>query len=253
MANNLSPDTTVSDINNIQTRLRRLENSPQVGHQSIQEGSLDILDNLGNLLMSYGVQPDGSLGLALYNPVTGVKIMQLGQDLATGFYGLSSFNAAGTKTVQVGQINASPVQYGMTVLAPTGALQKVAGTDSAAVNGPLTFSGAPSPPLSFVDLGGPSVTADIGPSGQALVAIFALTQLGADSTLIASVGVDGSLVPPLAAPFIENLATSGNGLTLASTGTMTGLAAGSHTFKMVFTCDGGSASFSGNEIVVTPL
>jgi hypothetical protein len=226
--NNISQDDLISMIQSIQSRLNRIENSSQLGNVSIQAGALQIIDPLGRLVAALGYQPDGSIGLGIYNPVTGIRQMALGQTPG------------------------EPSLYALSVLNAAGVLQQVAGVVTDTVAGLLTMS---SPPTGYVDLGGPFVTATVGPSGQALCSIFAFTDIGIASSCTAAVGIDGSLSPPTSSPYIQSLGVGGggNGLSLASSSTITGLSAGVHTFRMLYTASGNSPSWNDSTLIIQAL
>lgn len=232
MPNNYSPDDLNSMFNRINQRMSRLENSPQIGNSSIQAGGLQILDPNGKIVAVFGYQQDGSIGMATYNPVTGSKTTQIGI-LPDGSEGLAIYDpSTSTKVVQLGEINASPVQYGLVVQNSSGVLQQVAGSTVQVIATAVSTSGT-----GMQDLGGPYVTTNVGPSGDALVtAVVNVSAVNAFGAI--AVAIDGSIV-----------VTSVNGATIGIQGGTTtdifsvsgmaviseifsGLTPGSHTFAI---------------------
>lgn len=234
MPNNYSPDDLNTMFNRINQRLSRVENSPQIGNTSLQSGGLEILDGNGKIVAIFGFQPDGSIGLGLYNPVTGNKVITLGQD-GTGVPGLSVFDPTGTKQVQLGEIATSPVLYGLAVLDPTHSfLQRVGGISAAVANGLQTTSSTTY--VTFSD--DPVVVVTIGPSGQAEVTYGAHFGTGGDNDEgRAALTIDGAMAS--ASEFID-VSCSGAGIGVASsvskTSVIAGLTPGSHTFSLQYFC-----------------
>jgi hypothetical protein len=227
MPNNPSEDTAVSMMLDIQRRLTALENFTQIGNVSIQKGALQILDPLGRLVVSVGYQPDGSIGIGMYNPATGVRIISLGQT--------------------PGELSL----YALSVLNSAGVLQQVAGTvaNVATANQTLTVSGAA--PVAFSD--GPSVTAIIGPSGEAEVGLGAFVASDNVTSGFTELAVDGAVwvIPSTTTPMLS--CAGGNNNSSFGTGLITGLSPGSHTFSHMYQFFGNSpVIFSERNIVVNP-
>lgn len=225
MGNNVSPDDAVSMILALQKRLDRIENSPQVGNTSIVAGALQILDPLGRLITALGYQPDGSVGLAAYDPATG------------------------TKLAMFGRINLSPLQWGLTVKQGA-AMQLVAGAvdDYAAVS--VTSTGAVLD--TFVD--GPSVAVTVGPAGLAEVTIGALISpsvAGVDGDVILM--VDGTVLRDSGGNVVLH-SVAGAEASVSASAVISGLGpSASHTFSHGYTDFGSRANFQNRFIVVRPL
>ena len=208
MPNNISHQDVGSEIRALHARLSRIENSPQVGHQSILDGSLNILDSSGRVLMVLGNQPDGTVGVASYNPDTGVKQAQMGQQ-AGGLYGLSVLNTASNK------------------------VQLVAGTAAVSVAAPQ-FT-ASTTPVAFADDQVVSVT--VGASGQALVMFGCNMGTGGDGDQgTMALSIDGVV----STQYLVRVSCGGVGVGVQASASetilITGLAAGSHTFTPAYYC-----------------
>lgn len=141
--------------------------------------------------------------------------------------------------------------YGISVLDPvTGLFPRIAPPQEAAVLGPLTTTST-----TYVDLSGPSVTVTIGQAGQALVMPSSVVGLPASVGTqqgVVGISVDGGVA---ATPGVLGVSTPGAALqaTASNSILVTGLAAGSHTFKMVFKSTfGQSINFGENSLVVIP-
>jgi hypothetical protein len=270
MPNNLAPSDTSGDIKSLKSRLTKLENLPQLGNSSILNGSVEILNATGQIVMIVGVQPDGSLGIALYNPATGAKtmemgaladgsnglatydqatgtkVLQVGQQPGSGLQGLGSYNPAGAQTLQLGEINASPSQYGLAVL-QDGSMQQIAGAVGASAFG-LVSTAATSP----VSLGGPSVTANVGPSGLASVTGVAQANTSALNFAAVAIAIDGSTSASQQMA-IGSIHSDVDGPVVLSQ-IFTGLSAGAHIFELqYFESGGATVDFYYRTIVVTPL
>jgi hypothetical protein len=247
MPNTPSIDTAIDMLMKLQARLDRIENAPQVGNTSIRAGALQILDSTGHLVMSLGYQPDGTLGLATYNPASGIKVIDIGQQ-TDGTMGLAMYDPTGVKLLELGQLAPASAAYGLTVRNAAGTMQQVAGIlGDFAAGSQSTASGTL---VSFSD--GPTVTATIGPSGQALVSIgaYILTSTaGVRNDVVAAVdGVvprDGGGIPLLD---IEGL-TSTYGQAVIG-----GLTPGSHVFTHQYYAGGATtATYLHRQLTVVPL
>ncbi|MDP9073254.1 MAG: hypothetical protein M3N98_03590, partial [Actinomycetota bacterium] len=89
-------------LQDVMLRLHRIENSSQLGNSSIRSGALQILDSAGRVAMSYGFQPDGSIGLTSYNADTGAKVVSVGTQ-PDGTQGMAMFNPSGQTVLKMGQ------------------------------------------------------------------------------------------------------------------------------------------------------
>jgi hypothetical protein len=228
----------------IKRRLTALENFTQLGNVTIQKGALQVLDPLGRLVLSLGYQPDGTLGLATYNPVTGGKVIDLGLQ-GDGTEGLAMFNPAGAKVLQVGQ-QPSGI-YGLGVL-QNGVLQLLSGVLGNFA--PASQSTASGTAVSFGD--GPTITATIGTSGSALVSIggYILTSVaGVPNDIVVAVdGViprDGGGIPLLD---VEGLTS------VFGTAIVDGLTPGPHVFTHQYYAGGATtATYLHRQLTVQPL
>jgi hypothetical protein len=106
---------------------------------------------------------------------------------------------------------------------------------------------------SYADLAtsGPQATADVGPSGVALVHATAFVELGAGA-MTASVAVfDGASQGPEMA--LSTQTADPIGATISQTRLVTGLSPGSHTFKLRYKVSASSANFGNRTLVVQPI
>jgi hypothetical protein len=133
------------------------------------EGRLDVLDALGNVIVSLGKQPDGRYGLAVYNPA-GAPMVRAGQLASSGLgsgYGMEAVDASG-KLVELSQL-----AFGMKIGYKTGYEW-------------ITSS-------NFVDLpsgAGPTVDFWVGTSGRALIFLSYYFQ---EDTTTANAGYGGDM------------------------------------------------------------
>ena len=110
---------------------------------------------------------------------------------------------------------------------------------------------------SFTDLAtaGPSVTVVTGTSAIVAVSCFALNTVGAGNT--AFLGVDVSGASTIAANVDSGIRTtfwtSNASVAMSAMFKITGLTAGSNTFKMQYKCDGSTINFGNRYIVVIPI
>lgn len=190
----IHPDSFGSLFAELNRRIESLELTPSAGNQSITDGALAVLNSSGTAetlvgqyewpsspwagnkiyglvtfgatghpLLVAGLQPDGEYGLGIYDD-TGARAVLLG-DQGSGLYGL------GVRNVD------------------TGTIQQVNGVQTA--TGPGLISGVTASSGSPQDMS-TSLTARIGPSGQAIVTISCTVICNGISSGAATVYVNGS-------------------------------------------------------------
>jgi len=214
-----------------------------------RQQSQTIVNASGRPVLNIGLIPGSDpaqFGLECVDPSTGLTVGYIGID-SSDTMAIHIYNPSGVEEVRLGDQGSGI--WGLSVLGPGGTLQQQAGVVADTVESLLTVTTSAS---AFINLGGPSVTCTIGPSGQALVTINSYAALGTASALTASVGVDGSLTPPTGAPYLINTSPNSGALTLSAQTVVSGLSAGSHTFQEIF-YQYDTTSFSQNTIVVQPL
>lgn len=235
MPNNTSASDLISEIRSLHLRLNRIENSAQLGNTAIQGGALQFVNSLGQIVLSVGFQDDGTIGVASFDPNTGVKLAQMGQ------------------------INTAPSLYGLTVR-QGGSMQRIAGAASAYTPGLRTT--ASTTPVTFGDE--PSVSVAVGPSGMALVSIGALVDsaltggaIGTPDDADVILTVDGTI--PLDGsgnPLIHARGGNVPATSVSTSGIVTGLTPGvPHVFSHKYLVLSGSTTgdFLDRFVVVTPL
>lgn len=228
MPNNIRRDSAGGELADLRRRLERIENVPQSGHTSILNGTLDVLDADGRIVSAYGIQADGTVGLAVFDPATGQKLMQAGQDPGGGgLYGLSVWNGV------------------------TGKFQRVAGTttavqSSAQYTASTTF-------VTFVD--DPTVTAIIGSGGQAEVTFGTTIGTGGDGdqgTMFLSIGG----VPTTEHVSVSSAApAAGVQATVTRTTVISSIPPGPASFSVAYKCATGvhGVTFSNRFLTIRPL
>jgi hypothetical protein len=242
-------------------RVSNLETSLGNNHGTISNGNLSVLYADGNVAAAYGIQNDGTFGLWLYPDTTGAYPANPTMKLSGT--GLSFYNPSGVEEVSLGELSSG--LWGLGVLPYGGSqLQQVGGALSA-----LTADEQQST-ASWSNLtGDPSVTVDIGPSGEALVMIGCRISTGGAANQnmegVVGVQVDGAATPygynsstPLTGPYIYASTAAAGGVSVSGTITIqvTGLSAGTHTFSLLYATaniSGGSVGFSGRFVTVQPL
>lgn len=217
--------------------------------------------SLNGQIAFFGEDANGNVGLYYYNG-SGTKISQYDQTGlhfydATGHEvvrldqtGLHVYNDSGTEEVAAGLLNPSPAIYGLGVLPHGGTqLQQVGGflwVAPPAVNNVTNTA--------WTDFGSPSsITAEIGPSGEAAVAASSQLVSATSSGGVPGFGVsiDGGATIQL----LGGLSMSGIAETFSSTQTVvTGLSAGSHTFQFQYqSANGNQVDLDDNFAIVQPL
>jgi hypothetical protein len=248
MPNTPSSDTAIDMLMKLQARLDRIENAPQVGNMSIRAGALQILDPLNRLVLSVGYQPDGTVGVASYNPASGSKVIEMGQQ-SDGTLGFAMYGPGGVKLLELGQLGAGSTQYGLTVLQGS-VMQLVGGAVQDYAAAAVTTTGAPVD--TFSD--GPSRSATVGPSGSALVTIGAFISPGApniDGDVVLM--VDGSVLRDGAGAVVLH-ALAGADSSSGASAIISGLGAGAtHTFSHGYTDFGARALMQNRFIIIQPL
>lgn len=216
-----------------------------------QDGLYALLNDLGRRISNVETQQNWGI-----RDATGTQRIRAGlQEDST--FGIWIFNTDGSVATKLGDLGDD--QYGMAVLpagaAPGTALQRVGGAIEAQQISPVTYS---STSWGDTSPAGPSVTVPIGPSGQALVTMDCKISSGANAageTAIAGLSIDGAA--PSGTPVIEEGITL-NGSIVGSASTtflVSGLTAGSHTFKMQYavTTTGVNGTFTDSTLLVQPL
>lgn len=197
---------------------------------SILGGSIQILAPNGHPALILGYQPDGSIGLGVYDPLTDTKVMQAGQG-SGGLYGLSVLNKA------------------------TNIFQLVSGTSTAQANATVTTSSLYPTFQSFGDE--PSVTVTIGGSGQALISFGAHLGMGGDNDeAFGALTIDGSTVDGSSNLYARiEVSSAGVGLGMSASVmrelVISGLSPGSHTFSMAYACLNGTHGISARERILS--
>ena len=229
--------TIVQRVRALETQQQSVISNPQ-GQPVYQTGT--IVNSSG--LMGYGIQ--------WLNPATGVPVMFIGTD-TNGVPALKVFSPTGTEEVRLGEINASPPIYGLAVRPYGGSeLQQVGGSITVGPIAALNVNNT-----SWTDFGAvSSITADIGPSGLALVSVVAQISTNlANQEGIVGVAVDGVNQGTWVSISAD---CPGVSTTLGSTYPVGGtLTPGTHTFQLQYlTANNGShtVSFYGS-MTVQPL
>ena len=211
-------------------------------------------------LAFFGENGSGNMALYYFNSAGGVASQYDAEGLH--FYdtsgnevvridslGLHVYDDTMTEQVAAGLLNSSPAQYGLGVL-PYG------GTELQLVGGVLEATGANETGVtstSWTNVSGSTVTAEIGPSGQAQVQVSVQTATGgAGQEGLCGIVIDGG------SPAYGTALIDGAGSILASvqsTIVLGGLSAGTHTFGLAVKVLGASAncSFYTPTITVQPL
>ena len=172
-------------------------------------------------------------------------------------------NAGTTLSVSGGNINVNTatggVQARVTGTCAVGAaIATIAADGTATCNGPFVTTagnnnnGQTTNSTTYVDLAtaGPSTTVTVAASGVVLVAISAAIQPTNGNDAFVGFATDGTNPANDAQAMSAHSTLSSFGATYR----LTGLTAGSHTFKLVYRVSGGgNATFSNRNIIVTPL
>jgi hypothetical protein len=239
-------DTLATVVASLAQRVSNLETSLGNNHGTISNGNLIALYADGNVALVYGLQNDGTFGLWQYPDTDGAY--------------------PASPTVKLGELTTS--LWGLAVLPYGGSqLQQVGGAISA-----FTVAEVQTASSSWANLtGDPEVTADIGPSGEALVTICCKIATGGIANQnvegVVGVQVDGASTPygynastPLSGPYISASTAAANGVNVSGTITcqVSGLSAGTHTFSLLYNTaniTGGSPTvgFGPRSISVQPL
>lgn len=192
-------------LRDLTRRVAALENGVRASRTTVRNGLLIIADDEGRTTLAVGKQPDGKVALRVFDPATGAVQVSVGT-LADDSYGLEQIDPA----------------TGMTVPLSAIALGTVISTDTSAV---LTSS------TTFVDLGGPEVTATATSTGK--VEVTAASQIAPPmGGGYGDVGLSidgGTAVKMLGAYSPGTSIVPGAGLQQ-----FTGLAPGPHTFRLMY-------------------
>jgi hypothetical protein len=215
------------EIDQLRRRVQQLESTRNFVSK---DGTFTVYDSNGKPILVMGKQSDGK-------------------------YGLSVFDASGTRQNRVGELSSG---YGIEALNPAGvpvALDDLAFSMAAAR---VDTSETKAAGGGFGDLAtaGPSVTVDIGPLGRALVHITCGITTPSGGQGKAGYAVSGA--SSIAADAFSAVIVGGEpGQTAinqcGSTYLVTGLSAGSNTFTMKYAATGGTITFYARTIAVQPF
>lgn len=242
-----APRDEWSRINELQQRLDRLERS-----SAIQGGTMSAQDANGHVRLKVGQIAPGVWGLQVFDAS--------GNDLVTvDDNGLRSFDSAGRERVRVGHLASG--DYGLNVNDPNGNGRELLPTYQSFVElapgGTVwtTTNGAASP---VAPAGGPSVTAYVGASGDALVAVSASMWISAGNGANVGLAIDGTLHGSYPVLQTASLAGVPGSVTFQLT-KFPGIAAltpnTTHTFSLLIwsSSGGATASFQGLGLSVQPI
>lgn len=232
-------------------------------------------DNKGRPIKTTGLVPGSNpqlYGDMYWDPITGAKLMFQGYDSGADaayiafydssgnitqkfdFQGQHVYNSSGQEEARLGQLNASPAIYGLGVAPATGGtpgtLQQVGGALYVAAPNTDNVTNT-----TWSNFGTPSsITAEIGPSGSALITVTAELSTNNTAGCEPQVGValdGGTPVARLAASVATAAGING---TYCRTYRHDGLTAGSHTWQLAYQVGNpGSASFDVVAMTVQPL
>lgn len=232
------------------------------GSNPSEYGTQVVNPATGKALAFFGEDGSGNAGLFYYNG-SGQKLSQY-DETGLHFYdtsghevtridstGLHVYNSSGTEEVAAGLLNSSPVQYGLAVLPYGGSLlQAVVGFLT--VQPPELDNVTSTPWTAF---GSPNtVTAEIGPSGQASVTVnVGIATNTANEQGLVGVSTDGGTAVTYA-----SLSSAAGAVSSVVAGqiVVTGLSPGTHTFQLQYqTANDGTSkcSFYGPALIVQPL
>ena len=249
---------------------KTIQSMQQLVRSGAQSQQYTVTDSSGAAVINFGVTPGSNpaiYGMQFLNPATGLPIMFLGVD-ASGAPGLHVYDTSGVEQVRLGELATTPTLYGLGVL-PYGAsiLQQIGGAISSEVTATIDYTTSGTAAAN----GGPTFSALIGPSGQALV--FSSADIGmetnGDSVEMSTwVVVDGDIYGPVPGPvgtlnFNPVITPSTTTIavditqTLTGTGLLSGLTPGVHTFELWYQFNSatgsGTGSFSNRVLTVQPL
>jgi hypothetical protein len=210
-----------AQLNSMQQQLNELQTQQQYV----------MVNKAGMLALQMGLLQDGYFGMAVYDGSTTVPRVQVGQ-LPNGDYGLSVGDANGNS-------------------------QEILPAVSSYVAAQLTQHSVGTSGLS----GSPSVTCDIGASGNAQIIIGASVQLPTAGGSNTQAGIQFTIDGSGTYGFVQLGASLGASdimvASVSQTYTLSGLGqtrtAGSHTFGLVYYSNTGGASFQYNFLEVRPL
>lgn len=232
------PSTAGTMLGDLMARLSRIEHSPQIGSTTISNGALIITDAAGNSLIYLGQLPDATYGLAVYDPA-GHQLLKLD---ATG---LAQFDTAANPRTKLGLLPNNDYGLASYSRANDNTYTEILPAKSASVPGILSTNSA-----SYVNLGGPSVTATVGATGNVLLTASSRIAITADNGWV-GISIDGGAPSDL---LVAGIGTGNILEATALTEIITGLSAGNHTFQMWYRVSGtATANFSANNLVVTPI
>ena len=230
-------------------------------------------DNLGRPVKTTGLVPGSNpplYGDMYYEPSTGAWTMFQGYDSgsdtayiawydasrnvttkvdATGFH---FYNPSGTEEVRVGELNASPLIYGLGVLpqetGTPGALQMVGGKIFLA----LTPPGSVATGGVWTAFGGTnSVSFNVGPAGIFSLSVGSIMSVATAATVYGAIGfsLDGGTVEL----WEQFEGTALNQSASISAEADVSASAGSHTVEFYYQSSGGNMNISAARVTVEPL
>lgn len=209
-----APRDDWSRIMDLERRLASLERS-----NSAQSAGIAVNDTAGNRRLYIGPISAGVWGVQVFD-ANGVDLVTV--DNA----GLHVYNAAGIEEVRAGKLNTGPDIYGLGVLPYGGThLQQVVGIMSAQGNDTTNVTSTTDTAI----VNG-SLSAEIGPSGQALITVAAeIATNGVSQEGYLNVYIDG--VADVPAGLAVSASTAVN-VTSSATTVKNGLTPGVHTFAL---------------------
>jgi hypothetical protein len=85
-------------LSEVERRLRGLETAPRLGNAAIHDGALEVLSTADRAtVLRAGILPDGNVGLASYDPVSGAEISRVGQPWVSAFIATAETTTARTQ------------------------------------------------------------------------------------------------------------------------------------------------------------
>lgn len=208
----------------IQDLVRRIEILEARG-RALQNGAITIVDSSNQTRAVFGQLNDGTYGLEIFDSNGNVEA-KLGQlSISPAIYGLGVLPDGGTQLQQVG-----------------GFLNVVVGSVTGATNTTYQAFGSPN-----------SVTAVIGPSGQAVVTVQCnITTSGTNVEGFVGVKVDSN---PFGTFLLASAGAAGGvNVQAAASFVQTGIPAGTHTWTLGYnTANPGTVNFFNPTLTVQPL
>lgn len=213
------------EVDQLRRRTQQLENTKNFVSK---DGTFTVYDASGNPIIVMGKQSDSKYNLSVFD-TAGVLQTRIGE-LSDGSYGVEDLDAGGTAVLL------SSLAFGQ-------------GYDEV-----LTSQGTTS--TSYTDLAtvGPTVTLNVGATGKVIAVWSAITTLSATgASASVAISIDGG-APGAATGFVSNFTGSG-GSGACAVRQITGLSAGSHTFRLKYLSSNGAvtATFQNRSLLVLPF